>query len=78
MLITASIELSKIDESRIITGKTGRRYVDVKIWVNDEVDRYGNDVSIEQKTDKGEDKIYLGNGKVYKKAASASNDDLPY
>lgn len=76
MLITASIDITKIDNSRVIKGKKGD-YVNVVIWVDDKIDQYGNDVSIEQKTDKGEKKIYLGNGRVYKKAQQ-SPDDLPY
>lgn len=33
--------------------------------MNDTPDKYGNDISIEQRVKKGEDKIYLGNGKFY-------------
>lgn len=64
-LITASINVSKIDKKLLIAGKTGT-FLNLTIWVNDEPDRFGNDVSLEQKTERGSDKIYLGNGKTYK------------
>jgi hypothetical protein len=64
-LITASIDVMKIDKSRLITGKKGT-YLNLTIWVNDKDDKFGNDVSLEQRTEKGQDKIYLGNGKTYK------------
>lgn len=82
-LITASIDVTKIDKTRIIEGKSGK-YINVTIWVNPEPDKYGNDVSIEQRTDKGEAKIYLGNGRVYKAKSdkvqpdSPESDDMPF
>ena len=64
-LITASIDVTKINKSMLIVGQKGT-YLNVSIWVNDEPDKFGNDVSIQQKTDKDAPKIYLGNGKTYK------------
>lgn len=65
-LITAKINCSKIDKTRLFTGKKGI-YLDLAIWINDQPDQFGNDVSIQQRTNEGEDKIYLGNGRVFKK-----------
>lgn len=65
-LITASIDLDKIKAERLIQGKKGK-YANITIWINDQPDQYGDDVSIEQKTEKGETKIYIGNGRTYKK-----------
>ena len=70
-LITASIDVMKINKSMLITGKKGT-YLNLTIWVNDEADKYGNDVSVEQRTEKGAEKIYLGNGKTYKKDGAKS------
>jgi len=58
----------KIDKSRIIVGKTGAKYYNIDIWINDEPDRYGNHASIQQNQTKEErenkkEKVYLGNGK---------------
>ena len=73
-LITASIDVTKIDKSRLITGKKGT-YLNLTIWVNDKNDQFGNDVSIEQKTEKGQTKIYLGNGKTYTKTEKLENNE---
>lgn len=64
-LIQAKIDVTKIVKSKLFTGQKGT-YLDINIWVNDNPDQFGNDVSIEQKTGKDEAKIYLGNGKFYK------------
>ena len=85
-LITAKINVNKIDKERLFKGEKGN-YLSLTIFVSDEPDQYGNDVSIEQSTDKGENKIFLGGGKVYKpkseKVQSApkkeeTTDDLPF
>lgn len=62
-LISASIDVTKIDKSRIVEGKKGK-YLNLTIWIKDQPDQYGNDVSVEQTTEKDETKIYLGNGKI--------------
>lgn len=64
-LITASINLKKVDQSLLIAGSKGK-YLNLTIWINDEHDQYGNDVSVEQRVEKGKPKIYLGNGRSYK------------
>lgn len=64
-LLTAKIDVTKIDKSKLFTGAKGT-YLDLSIWINDTPDQFGNDVSIEQRTEKGAAKIYLGNGKTYK------------
>ena len=64
-LISASINLKKVDKSLLIEGEKGR-YLNLTIWINDKPDQYGNDVSVEQRTERGKDKIYLGNGRSYK------------
>lgn len=66
-LISASINLRKVDQSLLIDGTKGK-YLNLTIWINDQPDQYGNDVSVEQRTEKGKDKIYLGNGRSYKQS----------
>jgi beta-xylosidase len=66
-IINASIDLSKIDSSRIFE-KDGRKWLSLSISVNDET-KYGNNVgvSISQSKEEREakqPKTYLGNGKV--------------
>jgi hypothetical protein len=60
-LLTGSINLSKIDKSRLFTGKTGDKFLNISVWLNDENDQYGNCAGIQQSTKKDEAKIYLGN-----------------
>lgn len=86
-LVFAKIDVTKIDKERLFKGKKGT-YLDLNIWINDEPDKYGNDISIQQSTKKGEDKIYLGNGQFYEKKesnevkpdsnAGGPEDDLPF
>lgn len=68
-IISASIDLTKIDKSRIVPGKNGAQYYNIQINLNDEVDNYGNNVSVTTNQSKEErdaktPKVYLGNGKT--------------
>lgn len=64
--ISASINLNKIDNKRLFSGKAGD-YLNIVIIVNEEPDQYGKDVVIQQSVEKGEPKIHLGTGKVFQK-----------
>lgn len=75
-IISASLDLSKIDKSRIREkdkdGKpytNGAKYYDIQIFLNSEPDQYGNHASIAENMTKeereaGRKKVYLGNGKI--------------
>lgn len=93
-IISASINLEKIDKSKITTDKQGKgKYYPVSIIVNDTVNQYGNDTSISTGQTKEEreakaKKTYLGNGKTVWRGdtvqspvvqtTSDPNDDLPF
>lgn len=67
-IITASIDLSKVHPSKIYE-KDGKKYLSLNISVNDEVNQWGNNVSIsvgqtKEERENKEPKSYLGNGKV--------------
>lgn len=69
MIISASIDLAKIDTSRIVDGKNGAKYYNISINVNDEADQYGNNASVttnqtKEERDAKAPKTYLGNGKT--------------
>lgn len=69
-LISADIDLSKIDKTRIREGKSGQKYYDITISINDKKNDHGQDVSIMEAQTKaereaGEKKKYLGNGKTF-------------
>lgn len=66
MIISASINLDKVKDELIIQGSKGR-YVNLTLFVKKDKDQYGNDVSVEQRTEKGADKIFLGDGRVIAK-----------
>ena len=67
-IINASLDLTKIEKSKIIKGKKGS-YINITMFVNDEVDKYGNNASIIMSQTKEEreaktPRVYLGNGKT--------------
>jgi hypothetical protein len=84
-IISASIDLSKIDKSKVQTVdkngkpfKNGAKYLNVSITINDEADQYGNHASIKvnqtkDERDRGEATVYLGNGKIVWQSDVPSN-----
>ena len=92
-IINLSINLDKIDKSKIVTGKKGK-YLNITIGSNrDGEDQFGNTHYAYQSQSKEDreaklDKIYLGNGKefnfdepkveVEKPVTAGSDDDLPF
>ena len=84
-IIKTSIDLTKIDKSKIIDGKKGK-YLPITITLNDELDQFGNQgpVIISQSKEEREsktDKIYLGNVQVVwtngENVNTAPRDDKP-
>lgn len=76
-LIALSIDVTKLDKSKFVTGKKGT-YANITISVNDEADQFGNDVSVwesqtkEERDDKA-NRNFLGNGKTIWSSESGSN-----
>ena len=72
-LLTGSIDLNKIDKTKIVSvdknGKpfeNGAKYLNVVVWLNDEADKYGNNASIQisqskEEREAGVKAIYIGN-----------------
>ena len=92
MLINFKMELSKIDKSKIYTSvETGRKYIDLSIWVEDEkdpatgkrkTDQFGNNAGahISQTKEERESqtpRIYVGNGKVFEPTTD-NGPTVPY
>lgn len=68
-IISASIDVSKINKDRLVEGKNGAMYLNLTIFCNDTKDQYNNDVAISEGQTKEEreskaKKHYLGNGKT--------------
>jgi hypothetical protein len=66
-IINASIDLSKVDKSRIFE-KDGKKWLNISISINDET-KYGNNVGIalsqtKEERDAKSNKTFIGNGKV--------------
>ena len=97
-LLTGSIDLTKIDKTKIVDRdkdgnlfQNGAKYINVVVWINDQVDKYGNNASIQisQSKEEREAKVkatYIGNLKEPQSRSneptSAKNaqatDDLPF
>lgn len=69
-IATISIDLNKLDKSKIIKGKNGAKYYNLNITLNDQTDQYGNNVQVsepqtKEQRDAKEKKVFYGNGKVF-------------
>ena len=67
-LLSLSINLSKIDKTKIIEGEKGK-YLNLTISIDDNKDQFGNDVSCWHSQEKEEreakvERLFLGNGRV--------------
>ena len=69
-IASISIDLSKLDKSKIVNGKNGQKYYNLNIGINDLSDNYGNNIQVtepqsqEQRAAKGP-RTFYGNGKVF-------------
>lgn len=75
-LISASLDLSKISKEKIKTTDKGQKFLNIDIWVNDEPNQWGQNVSINEQQTKDErerkdKKNYIGNGKTMEPGATS-------
>lgn len=68
-IISASINLNKINKSKLIKGKDGNEYFNISIICNDSENEWGKDVTITegQSEQERKDKVkknFIGNGKT--------------
>ena len=69
-IASISIDLSKLDKTKIVNGKNGQKYYNLNIGINDLSDNYGNNIQVtepqtqEQRAAKGP-RTFYGNGKVF-------------
>ena len=83
-IISISVDLSKIDKSKIVVGKNGvAKYYNMIVTLNDTPDQYGNDASVsnsqtkEERTAKAK-KTFIGSGKViFSKDAQPARQSQP-
>jgi hypothetical protein len=88
-IINGSINLSKIDKTKIISGVKGK-YLPITITINDKKDEFENDgpITIQQSKEEREsktEKVYLGNIRVVWKSENNEqqntqkvDDDYPF
>ncbi len=68
-LISLSIDVKKIDKSKLISHSNGAVYLNLTMDLKDESDQYGNDCSVwiqqsKEERDAKARRTFLGNGKV--------------
>lgn len=68
-IISCSIDVTKIDKSKLVEGKNGAKYFNFNLNVNDQEDKYGKDCSISLPQTKEEraakaNRTFIGNGKT--------------
>jgi|TARA_R100000900_G_scaffold28467_1_gene22333 hypothetical protein len=86
-IVNASLDLTKIPKAKIIKGKKGS-YINVTMFVNDEVDQFGNNASIilsqtKEEREAKQSRVYLGNGRTaalnnQPKQEEVVDNDLPF
>ena len=93
-LYLGSIDLNKINKEDIVTKDkdgnafaNGAKYLNISQWLNEEADKYGNQIAI--KSGKKDSSYYIGNAKEYVKdqggaqqsgnagPSQEADDDLP-
>ena len=91
LIIGASIDLSKLDKTKIKEGKNGAKYYDVTLFLSDEPNQFGQHLAITTAQTKEEREAqtknhYIGNGKIVfnsevtnsKQVQPIKADDLPF
>lgn len=68
-IISCSIDVTKIDNSKLVEGKNGAKYFNFTVVVNDEPDKYGKDCSItlaqsKEEREAKEKRVFIGGGKT--------------
>ena len=69
-------EKTQIIIEQLKEGKNGKKYLAVKVWVNDEPDQYGNIASIQ--VSGSEPKVYIGNLKENEVKENKPVNDLRF
>ena len=89
-LFIGSICVSDIPKEKLTQAKNGKLYLNIDIWINENVDQYGNIGSVSVRQSKEErdaklKKVYFGNFKTSDLKPSApaapeqtAMDDLPF
>lgn len=68
-VIIGSIDLTKLDKSKIVNHENGAKYYPITILLNDEADKFGNNASIstgqtKEEREAKQRKSFIGNAKI--------------
>jgi len=81
-IINVSLRVDKLPKEKFVSGKDGAVYYNFTIGVNDEVNQFGQNVSLtdsqnQEEREAKKPKVYLGNGTVVATTAEVTSD-LPF
>jgi hypothetical protein len=81
-LLTGSICLSDIPKDKIWEAKSGKKYLNINVWLNDEPDQYNNNGSIQvgqtkEEREAKEKKTYVGNLKFVEAKQQTESANVP-
>lgn len=74
------LEMAKAGNKAFSKAQNGKIYLNLNVWINDEVDQYGNKASIQTnfKDAPKEEKVYVGNLKESEFSSQpVSSSDIP-
>lgn len=76
--LTDLLEAAKKKHSAFSKGKNGKIYVNVTVWLNENLDKFGNIMSLQVNPQQGssDDKFYIGNCKASKGPKPVSDSDV--
>jgi hypothetical protein len=79
--ITDLMETMKLGHSSFSKAQNGKVYANILIWQNEEPDKFGNSMSLQLSSTKDmrekEEKVYIGNAKVFDNKKPVSQRDMP-
>lgn len=77
-----SICLSDIPKEKIVKAANGKKYINIVVDTKREADKYGNTLNVyisqsKEEREAKENKVYVGNGKVYNFNLNKPQDVVP-
>ena len=80
-ILSISIDLNKIQKSKIIPGKNGAKYYNLTLIVNDDFDKYNNNIQViepqtKEQREAKEKREFIGNGRrLYAEKAKENKNE---
>lgn len=82
-ILNVSIDLTKIDKTKIKPHANGAKYYSMDIIIKDEPDQYGQNVAVKngltkEERERGDKGVFIGNGKIVFTKAPETNVAISY